>query len=61
MNKQKASALVNFRIIPGDTQETVIQHVKNVLNDERITIEPVPGTHLLSITHPLSLVQFVNC
>ncbi len=34
-----ASATVNFRILPETTTEDVINHVKNVINDERITIE----------------------
>lgn len=34
----KASATVNFRILPGDTSEIVIAHVKEVLNDERIQL-----------------------
>lgn len=35
----EASAVVNFRILPGDTFETVTDHVKNVIDDERITVE----------------------
>ena len=33
-----ASATVNFRILSGDTSETVIKHVKNIINDPRITL-----------------------
>lgn len=33
-----ASATVNFRILPETTSEDVIAHVKNVINDDRITI-----------------------
>ncbi len=33
-----ATATVNFRILPETTAEDVIAHVKNVMNDERITI-----------------------
>jgi len=35
---QRASATVNFRIIPGNTIESVIERVKNVIDDDRITI-----------------------
>ena len=34
----KASAVVNFRIMPGDSIKGVIDFVKSVLNDERIKI-----------------------
>lgn len=34
-----ASATVNFRILPETTTEEVIDHVKSVINDDRITIE----------------------
>lgn len=35
-----ASAVVNFRILPGETSQTVIQRVKEVIADERITVKP---------------------
>ena len=34
-----ARAVINFRIIPGETQEDVIEHVRKVINDDRIKIE----------------------
>ncbi|MFT5801120.1 MAG: carboxypeptidase PM20D1, partial [Nonlabens sp.] len=33
-----ASATINFRIIPGETVETVKQHLHQVINDERIKV-----------------------
>jgi carboxypeptidase PM20D1 len=38
-----ASATVNFRLIPGDTQGSVTEHVRATVNNERISIEPFPG------------------
>ena len=38
---QKAKAIVNFRILPGDTVESVIEHVTAVIDDPRITVTPV--------------------
>ena len=35
----RAEATVNFRILPGDTSQTVIAHVKRVIADERIEIK----------------------
>ncbi len=34
----KASIIVNFRIKPGETSETVLAHVKKVINDERVEV-----------------------
>jgi carboxypeptidase PM20D1 len=39
----KASATINFRLLPGDTQETVLEHIRHTVGDERITIEPYPN------------------
>ncbi|MFC2157425.1 M20 family peptidase [Acidobacteriota bacterium] len=36
-----ARAVVNFRIIPGDTIEEVVKHVKDVIVDPRITVNPL--------------------
>ncbi|TAE33488.1 MAG: M20/M25/M40 family metallo-hydrolase [Cytophagales bacterium] len=34
-----ASAVVNFRILPGETTKTVTQRVKEVIDDERVTVK----------------------
>lgn len=36
-----AEALINFRILPGDSIESVKKHVKNTINDNRISISPM--------------------
>jgi carboxypeptidase PM20D1 len=38
-----AEATVNFRLIPGDTQASVTNHVRRTIADDRISIEPFPG------------------
>ena len=38
-----AEATVNFRLIPGDTQASVIDHVRATVGNERIAVEPFPG------------------
>jgi carboxypeptidase PM20D1 len=38
-----ASATVNFRLIPGDTQASVADHVRATVNNDRIAVEPFPG------------------
>jgi carboxypeptidase PM20D1 len=35
---QKATALVNFRLFPGDTIESVIRHVERAVDDGRVKI-----------------------
>jgi carboxypeptidase PM20D1 len=37
----KAEAIVNFRILPGETSDDILKHVKNVVGDKRIKIIPV--------------------
>jgi carboxypeptidase PM20D1 len=38
-----AAATVNFRLIPGDTQASVTNHVRNTVGNDRISIAPFPG------------------
>ena len=38
-----AEASVNFRLIPGDTQASVAEHVRSTVRNERISIKPFPG------------------
>jgi carboxypeptidase PM20D1 len=40
----EAMAKINFRILPGDTLGTVINHVKKAINNEKVVIERM-GTH----------------
>jgi carboxypeptidase PM20D1 len=35
----KATAVINFRIAPGDTVEGVLEHVRRVVSDPRVSIE----------------------
>ncbi|HOW57743.1 MAG TPA: M20 family peptidase [Smithellaceae bacterium] len=36
-----ARAVVNFRILPGDTPQIVLEHIKQTLDDRRIEIKPL--------------------
>jgi len=38
----KATAVVNFRILPGETMQSVTDRVKSVVNDPRVRIQPAP-------------------
>jgi carboxypeptidase PM20D1 len=35
----EAEALVNFRLIPGDTTEAVVDHVRHVIRDDQVAVE----------------------
>jgi len=39
----EAKAIVNFRLLPGDTIADVLWHAKKVFKDERVRITPVEG------------------
>jgi len=39
-----ATAVVNFRPMPGDTPEVIIEHVKKAINDDRITIRDISAS-----------------
>ncbi|MES2032199.1 MAG: M20 family peptidase [Pseudomonadota bacterium] len=38
-----AEATVNFRLLPGDTQASVTEHVRSAVSNDRISIAPFPG------------------
>ncbi len=40
----KARAVLNFRILPGDTVAGVVEHVRRTVNDSRVKIEALKGT-----------------
>jgi carboxypeptidase PM20D1 len=39
----EAKAIVNFRLLPGDTIADVLWHAKKVIKDDRVKIKPVEG------------------
>ena len=48
-----AIAVVNFRPMPGDTPEVIIEHVKNAIDDDRITITDISAsTPATNIANP---------
>ncbi len=38
-----AAAVLNFRLLPGDTQATVMTHLRDVIADPRVTVTPYHG------------------
>jgi carboxypeptidase PM20D1 len=58
----RAEAVVNFRILPGDTSATVVAHVKSVIADERIEVQPLgppfePSKLSSSQAEPYKLIE----
>ncbi|HZK78975.1 MAG TPA: M20 family peptidase [Gemmatimonadaceae bacterium] len=47
-----AKAIVNFRIVPGETSESVITRVKNVIDDPRVEVSSVGQTFEPSLPSP---------
>ncbi|MCV0349620.1 MAG: M20 family peptidase [Nitratireductor sp.] len=51
-----ATAVVNFRPMPGDTPDVIIEHVKKAIEDDRITIRDIsastPATAMADPTGP---------
>jgi carboxypeptidase PM20D1 len=39
----KARAVVNFRIVPGESRETVLQHLRRVIGDRRVKVTALGG------------------
>lgn len=39
----RATAMVNFRLLPGDTIAAACERVRKIIGDERVKFEPVPG------------------
>ena len=39
----RGEAVVNFRILPGDTIASVTEHVREVVHDPRVKLEPISG------------------
>ena len=39
----RAEATVNFRLLRGETEDSVIARVKSIVADDRITVTPLPG------------------
>jgi len=54
----KAEAVVNFRILPGETSADVFQHVSNVISDQRVKITAFEGIDEPSPASPVNGAGF---
>jgi len=53
-----ARAVVNFRILPGDSSEDVVAHARRVVDDERVTIETLEGAREPTSESPVGAPAF---
>lgn len=53
----RAQAVVNFRLYPGDTPETVVAHIRSAVNDDRVHVDSL-GKFAMSAS-PMSQVDSV--
>ncbi len=51
----KATAVVNFRILPGETWESVLEQVKTIIDDERVSYEVFMNNNPSSVSSTDSL------
>lgn len=56
---RRARALVNFRTLPGDTVEGIVDHVRRTVNDDRIRVEPAGTPRPASPVSPVDGPGFI--
>jgi carboxypeptidase PM20D1 len=49
---ERAEATVNFRVHPSDSVAEVVEHAREVIGDERVEVELLPGAFEPSATSP---------
>ena len=54
----EAKAIVNFRILPGETSAIVLEHIKKVIDDDRINIKTVSTISEPSPVSPIGTIGF---
>ncbi len=51
---RKAHATINFRLLPGDSIDEVLKHIRNVVNDPRISVKKINGTEASPVSSTTS-------
>jgi carboxypeptidase PM20D1 len=54
----EASALINFRILPGDTVASVVEHVRSTIDDPEVKIRILPDGHDPSVVSDTETLGF---
>ena len=55
----RAEATINFRLLPGDSVDTVVAHVRKAVADERITVTVLPGAQEASPVSPSTAAGYL--
>jgi carboxypeptidase PM20D1 len=55
-----ARALINFRILPGDTAASVVEHVRRTIDNSTIEVQPLPDSREASEVSPIESRAFVQ-
>lgn len=56
-----AEAVVNFRLLPGDTIAAVCEKIRKIIHDERVVFEPLPGkAHEASAVSPTDSPAYLH-
>jgi len=53
-----ARAVINFRILPGDSVDSVVEHVRRIVNDAQVEIRPLPGAREPTADAPMDGPSF---
>jgi carboxypeptidase PM20D1 len=53
-----ARAVVNFRILPGDSVPSVVEHVRRTINDPRVGVDVLAGAHDPSVVSAIDNADF---
>ena len=54
----RATATVNFRLLPGDSREAVLQHVKNTVASDKFEVATLPGSSEPSPVSPTASASY---
>lgn len=54
----EASAVINFRILPGESSDEVVEYVKKIIDDDRIKVEKISFLQEPSVVSPTDNQQF---
>jgi len=55
-----ARAVVNFRILPGDSAQEVIDHTRRAVNDPQVEIQPLRGVREPTTESPIDVAAFTQ-
>ena len=54
-----ARAVINFRILPGDSIDSVVEHVRRVVNDAQVETRTLPGAREPTTDSPVDAPGFI--